>query len=43
MESDLDKLNILYQEGAESFAKHEEALKLLLDKQQPRAPTGRLS
>jgi predicted acylesterase/phospholipase RssA len=40
MESDLLKLNILYQEGGESFAKHEEALKLLFDKQQPEAQTA---
>lgn len=31
MESDLIKLNILYQEGVESFAKHETLLKELLD------------
>jgi hypothetical protein len=31
MESDLKKLNMLYQRGGESFAKHEAALKELLD------------
>jgi predicted acylesterase/phospholipase RssA len=31
MESNLAKLNVLYQEGGESFAKHEAALKTLLD------------
>ena len=43
MESDLKKLNILYQEGGESFAKHEDALKILLDRQQPQVQTGRPS
>jgi patatin-like phospholipase/acyl hydrolase len=41
MESDLKKLNILYQEGGESFAKHETALKLLLGLQEPHVQTGR--
>jgi predicted acylesterase/phospholipase RssA len=35
MESDPVKLNLLYQQGAEAFAKYEDALKLLLDKQRP--------
>ena len=43
MESDLGKLNILYQEGGESFAKHEAALKLLLDREQPHTSAGRPS
>ena len=43
MESDLAKLNVLYQEGGESFAKHEAALKLLLDCQQPQTNAGRPS
>jgi uncharacterized protein len=43
MESDLGKLNILYQEGGESFANHEAALKLLLDRQQPHTNAGRPS
>ncbi len=43
MESDLGKLNILYQEGGESFAKHEGALKFLLDRQQPQTSAGRPS
>jgi hypothetical protein len=33
LESDLRKLNILYQRGGESFAQHEAALKELLDVQ----------
>ncbi len=41
MESDLGKLNILYQEGGESFAKHEAALHVLLDRQQPQTSAGR--
>lgn len=43
MESDLRKLNILYQEGGESYAKHEEQLKRLLDREETRAGTGRPS
>jgi predicted patatin/cPLA2 family phospholipase len=31
MESDLDKLNVLYQEGGESYAKHEDAFKRLFE------------
>jgi patatin-like phospholipase/acyl hydrolase len=31
MESDLTKLNLLYQEGGQSFAKHEQAIKQLFD------------
>jgi len=31
MESDLLKLNILYQEGGESFAKHPQALQQLFE------------
>jgi hypothetical protein len=31
MESDLKKLNMLYQRGGESFAKHEAELRQLLD------------
>jgi hypothetical protein len=38
MESDLTKLNMLYQRGGESFANHEPQLKVLLGVQKP-APT----
>ena len=37
MESDLTKLNLLYQQGGESFAKHEDELKVLLSKKTMRA------
>lgn len=35
MESDLSKLNMLYQRGSESFAKHEADLKKLLNVEGP--------
>jgi predicted acylesterase/phospholipase RssA len=40
MESDLKKLNLLYQRGGESFAKHEAALKELLDAPNTSQATG---
>ncbi len=40
MESDLSKLNMLYQRGGESFAKHEAALKELLGLTAPPAGKG---
>lgn len=41
MESDLSKLNMLYQRGGESFAKHEAALKELLGLTAPPAGKGK--
>jgi hypothetical protein len=41
MESNLSKLNMLYQRGGESFAKHEAALKELLDVSDPAAAKGK--
>jgi predicted acylesterase/phospholipase RssA len=41
MESDLGKLDMLYQRGGESFANHEAALRELMGVARPAAPAGR--